>query len=422
MSNSADSIHRPWLVAQIGAREHYAVARALHASGRLERLYTDAWCSTGRSLLRRLPEPARSLANRYHPDLSDVPVTAFTGQSTWNAVQDTIRNRITPLSDRDRYAHYLRIGTQFAERVRDDLLKRPDVNLDDSVFFGYDTGSLEVLNALSDTGCITIVDQIDPGRIEKEIVLEEAERWPGWATQLPVIHELYADRRTREWAFADRIVVNSPWSRSALVKQGVPREKIVVVPLAFEPSAPAMPFEHRSSHQRALTVLWLGSVNLRKGIPYLVEAARLLNRSDITIRVVGPIAITDRAMRSAPDSVTFEGRIPRDQTSAVYRSADMFVLPTLSDGFAITQLEAMSYGLPVITTPRCGRVVTDGVDGSIIPPRDPHSLAERIAQLADDRPRLAEMSMAAAETARKYTLERVADMLLQAVTGTPSEA
>jgi len=46
-----------------------------------------------------------------------------------------------------------------------------------------------------------------------------------------------------------------------------------------------------------------------------------------------------------------------------YRSADVFVLPTLSDGFAITQIEAMSHGLPVIATPNCASVVENGVDG-----------------------------------------------------------
>ena len=64
----------------------------------------------------------------------------------------------------------------------------------------------------------------------------------------------------------------------------------------------------------------------------------------------------------------------------------MFVLPTLSDGFAITQLEAMAHGLPVVATPNCGRVVTDGEDGLIVPPADADALASAIDRWPRTRP------------------------------------
>jgi len=86
----------------------------------------------------------------------------------------------------------------------------------------------------------------------------------------------------------------------------------------------------------------------------------MLEGQDIHFDIVGPIGIARDIVDSAPSNITFCGSVSRDLAADYYRKADVFVLPTLSDGFAITQLEAMAYGLPVITTPHCGKVVTEG--------------------------------------------------------------
>jgi glycosyltransferase involved in cell wall biosynthesis len=133
----------------------------------------------------------------------------------------------------------------------------------------------------------------------------------------------------------------------------------------------------------------------------------MLTGRPIEVRVVGPTQISEQVIRDAPSNVTFTGRVERDQAQNEYRDADLFVLPTISDGFAITQLEAMAHGLPVITTPNCGRVVRDEVDGFLIPPRDSDALAEAIAVLDDDRSRLAEMSSAAYQSSQSFTIDQL---------------
>jgi len=109
----------------------------------------------------------------------------------------------------------------------------------------------------------------------------------------------------------------------------------------------------------------------------------LLKDEAIHFDVVGPIGISEEALACVPSNMTFHGPVSRDRTEAYYRSADLFVLPTLSDGFALTQLEAMTHGLPVIATPNCAEVVSDGVDGLIVPapimlgwPPSPRGLGE----------------------------------------------
>ena len=165
------------------------------------------------------------------------------------------------------------------------------------------------------------------------------------------------------------------------------------------------------SPNRPLRVLFLGQVILRKGIQYLIEAAMLLRNEAIHFDIVGSIGISDEAVASAPSNITFHGLVSRDRTDEFYRSSDLFVLPTLSDGFALTQLEAMAHGLPVIATPNCGEVVSDGVDGLIVPASDANALAEAFQLLIQDPGRLGAMSAATGPKVEKFSLGRLAENL-----------
>jgi len=253
-----------------------------------------------------------------------------------------------------------------------------------------------------------VVNQIDPGRVEEELVLEEVRRWPGWEKVEGRKPEVYWKRLEEEWRLADAVVVNSKWSKDALAKQGVAAEKIEVIPLAYEDSANG---DVSRKREGPLQVVWVGSVILRKGIQYLMEAAKLLPASEVRITVAGPIGISREAVKSAPANMKFVGRVTRDEAAGMYREGDLFVLPTISDGFAITQLEAMSYGLPVITTPNCGKVVSDGVDGAIVPIRDARALAQAIMAFANDRKKLKEASEAARVKSREFSLDHLAKWL-----------
>ena len=198
-------------------------------------------------------------------------------------------------------------------------------------------------------------------------------------------------------------MVNSAWSRSALRDCGVDPDKMIVAPIGYEPPTDVGPVARRERSDE-LRVLWIGSVNLRKGIQYLIEAAKLLKGGRIEFTVAGPLQISAEAVASAPANVRFLGRVSRAQTADLYRQADVFVIPTVSDGFAITQLEAMGFGLPVITTPNCGEVVSDGINGLIVPACDAEALANAILRVDRDRGLLATMAAAAPARAAEFGL------------------
>ena len=410
-----------WICAQIGAREHYAIPRVLHGAGKLERLYTDFWASSPWRLVGKLTGKS-SLAARFHPELADAPITRF----NLRALKASRRCFANP------YDGFLKVGEAFGRSVVSDLKSRVEClesrevekdsdsqalvprpsSLDSSIiFFGYDTGFLEPARWIKARGGKTIVGQMDPSRYEVDLVKEEERRWPGWAKRSNEVPEAYFKRREDEWAVADLVMVNSEWTKAALIRQGVPADKIVIVPLAYEAPLVESRRSRVENSRRTLRVLFLGQVILRKGIQYLIEAAKLLKDEAIHFDIVGPVGISDKAVASAPSNMTFHGPVGRDRTQRFYQEADLFVLPTLSDGFAITQLEAMAHGLPVIATPNCGEVVTDGVDGLIVPASDSNALAEAFQLLIQDPEKLRSMSEATQAKVDQFSLARLGENL-----------
>ena len=343
-----------------------------------------------------------SLAGRYHPELAGAQVKGF--------------NVSALLSSRggNPYDRFLSIGRDFGNRVRAALEIRKEVDWSKTVFFGYDTGFFEPGRWVRERGGTTIICQMDPSRFEVDLVREEEKRWPGWAKHPLEVPEAYFNRREQEWAAADIVMVNSEWTKAALIQQGVPESKIAIVPLVYEEKAAncQLPTENFSTLPNTpLRVLFLGQVNLRKGIQYLIESAGLVDPKKVVFDVVGSIQVADDKLAAVPTNVRFHGPVSRADAVSHYRNADVFVLPTISDGFAITQLEAMSHGLPVITTPNCGEVVTAGSDGFLVPARDPSALAGAFISLSDDRDRLRAMSAAALTKSLQFTGDRLAAAL-----------
>ena len=398
-----------WFCAQIGAREHYSVPRILHRSGRLAALFTDFWAGPViRGLAGALnAKTLHSLATRFHPDLAGAPVTSWNAPAlAWEA-----RRRHLKSAD-DIYSEFARIGRDFSLRVCDALGRQGNLG-PGSIFFSYDTGALEAMEWCREKRIPCVLNQMDPGRVEAELVQAEEGRWPGWSSAPLRIPEEYFGRREEEWRLADRIVVNSAFCRDALLKQGVPPGKLTIIPLCYEMPGDSLGADDLEVGPRQpLRVLFLGQVLLRKGIQYLMQAAKSLEGEKIQFDVVGPIGIAATALKSAPANLTFHGRVTRKQAADWYRRSDVFILPTLSDGFAITQLEAMSHGLPVVATPNCGAVVNDGEDGFVVPAGDAEAMASVLRRYLADRGLVGRQRRAARAKARQFSLERLgADLM-----------
>lgn len=412
-----------WFCAQLGRKDHYAVPRALHAAGALDSFMTDFWSGpVTQGLAKLLPGKLwRTVGARCRPEIPANQVTSWNLQAClW---ESRLRHMAKQGGVTGRYLGYCEVGRRFAQAVTRAMKARRTLP-ENSVFYGFDTESLEAMEYLKQRGVRCILFQIDPCRVEIEMVQAEQKVWPGWEDQRLDVPEEFFFRHRNEWAIADRVVVPSEFCRMGLIQQGVPEAKTVVIPLSFEipdaikqgssegTEAPLRKMPAHFTHENPLRVLFLGQVMLRKGIQYLVRAAESIQDCPVVFDIVGPIRISAKAVSSAPTNVIFHGRVTSDQINGWYRRAHVFVLPTLSDSFAITQIEAMANGLPVIATPNCGTVVSDGRDGFIVPPRDPEALAHAIRRYLEEPVLLESHHLATLQKSKQFSLERFGTNLL----------
>ena len=189
------------------------------------------------------------------------------------------------------------------------------------------------------------------------------------------------EREEEEWALADRIVCGSGFVADSIGAVGGPHEKTTTVEYPV-PVAP--PIARKRTHDGTLRVLFAGTLQLRKGIQYLCEATERLAGEPIEFRAVGPSQLTPWAENRLRGCIDWRGQLLRSEMWAQYEWADVFVLPTLSEGSANACLEASACGLPVITSPASG-LAAGGERSIVCDPRDADAIAARVKSLASER-------------------------------------
>jgi len=161
-------------------------------------------------------------------------------------------------------------------------------------------------------------------------------------------------------------------------------------------------------------VLTVGAVGLRKGSPTVLETAKLAGPR-CEFRMVGALNLSAAALASMAGHVDVRGPVPRSSIRDHYAWADVFFLPSVCEGSATVVYEALAAGLPVLTTPNTGSVVTHGRDGWLAPVGAAKEMAERLLWIRENLDDLAEFSARALEKARHYDTASYGQRLLQSL-------
>ena len=247
----------------------------------------------------------------------------------------------------------------------------------------------------------------------RTILVEELDRIPMAKSSLSAEPELSLPQRyfqalCSEPHLANGWVVASTFTAKSLIEQGIPCEKIHVVPYGVDDRA----FQKRScppASCKPFTIIFVGSLVQRKGLSYLLEAVRLLNSHKIRVVLCGR-GVSDRFLINQYSDLNIEVCVGLDREQLVRRihDADILVLPSLAEGFGHVILEAMSCGVPVVATPHtCAPdVIKDGVNGFLVPIRDPEAIAVKLSWGIDNRKELAAIGESAAYQARSFTWQR----------------
>ena len=407
-----------WVCCQIGAREHYAIPRVFHTQCVLRLLFTDVWVKPA-SPIGMLKN---SLRERYHPQLADARVKSATG----SFLGFEASARLKGLGGWDRIiARNQWFQKQAVRRLEE--VEAEAVGGKPPALFAYSYAAGEILRWARDRGWRTVLGQIDPGPLMGRLIRQLEQQNPEWGGGSPTPPETYWQNWRRECEFADAILVNSEWSREELVHERMAASKIKVVPLAFDmpPGAAAFSRAYPAtfSCERPLRVLFLGQVNLLKGIAALAHAAERLKGEPVEFRVVGPVHVQIPEQFRGLSSLRFLGPVARSAAAEHFRQADVFLFPTFCDGFGLTQLEAQAWRLPIIASPFCGEVVEHGRNGVILGSVTGETIAAAILSLLKQPSELARMADASepgmlrahqASTRKKigqFTLARLAENL-----------
>ncbi len=182
-------------------------------------------------------------------------------------------------------------------------------------------------------------------------------------------------------------------------KFGIPFPKIAIVPHAIDTSK--FPYRPRSRFAESIRILYVGAHERRKGLNYLLEAMASLRNSGINAKLVtvghGPMmgSLRDISQRlGISDLVDFRGYVADPDSTLlpqIYAESDIFVLPSLQEGFGFVLLEAMATGLPIVATNVSAIPEVLGDAGILVPPRDAKALAEALKLLLEDRSKRLEL-------------------------------
>ena len=387
------------LCTQIGARQYYEVPARLSLAGQLALLVTDFWnplgCRTGWIRSRLGTGLLRRAAERFHPDIPAgkvrVPLDASFQALAASSGTQPLGQALARLS-----ATFARQSARWCARRDHDTL------------FTFCGAALEAMEREKALGNWVVLDQFDTGPELAGTLQEESRRFRHWKASYAEYPGWYYDRLKEEWRLADRILVNSEWTRRCLTGFGVETDKIVTIPLSITFDLPSG--TPKRLEERKLRVLWLGRLCVGKGLAYAVEAARAVSRLPIEFTFVGHPYV-DVTRIDWPTNCRLVEHVPRSAVAALYQSHDVFLFPSLSDGFGRVQLEAAMHGMPIIASERCGSVVEHNRSGFVVPVRNSEAIAGHLADLLYHPSLFEEMSLAALEGVDRFSEHRVWPMI-----------
>jgi glycosyltransferase involved in cell wall biosynthesis len=217
------------------------------------------------------------------------------------------------------------------------------------------------------------------------------------------------NRFASECKQADLIIVLSEVAKQTFIQAGFSADKIKVV----TPFVDTKRFHPTLKTDQVFRVLYIGTIEPRKGLPYLVQAFVQANIPNSELLIIGGVS-TRGLKKFMTETLSKHSNIKQefwnfnqDDPTKVFGRSSVLVLPSVEDGFGLVALEAMASGLPVIVTSQCGAadVVNSGINGFITPPRDVETMANQLKFLAENEAIRSEMGQVCRVNSQQYNQE-----------------
>ncbi|SEB77389.1 glycosyltransferase family 4 protein [Terriglobus roseus] len=362
--------------ATFGVFHHFELARELNRRGHLERIYsTFPW-----KRLEREGVP--------HDKVETFP---------WLHTPQLLLSRKNLLPQALRRTLSYRVATTY-----DTWIARRMPPCD--ALIALSGAGLKAGKLLQSRGGVFLCDRGSTHHAYQSNILREEYRI--WNVPYPSYDPRVEPREIEIYEQADAIVVPSQVCRDSFLQQGVAPDHVHVIPYGvrldrFHPdgapsTGPDAPFE----------VLFVGGVSLRKGIPYLLKAFAALPHPNKRLRVIGSLDPNFAPLLATlpQENVEFLGSLPQPQLVAYMSRSHVMVLPSIEEGLALVQGQALACGCPIIASTATGSedLFTDGVEGFIVPIRSVQAITDRLQCFVDDPTLRDRMSAAALKRVKSF--------------------
>jgi glycosyltransferase involved in cell wall biosynthesis len=264
----------------------------------------------------------------------------------------------------------------------------------EDIVVGLSSMFLHTLRTAKKNGSITIVERgSSHAEYQDQILKEEYENF---GIKPVLAHPKITKKELLEYSEADYIAVPSLFVKRTFLEKGIPEEKLIHNPYGVDISK----FRQVPKEDNVFRVIFGGGLSLRKGTHYLLRAFSELKIPNSELLLIGAIN---------PEIVPFLEKYagnyrhlpyqPLGELHKFYSQGSVFVMPSIEEGLALVQSQAMACGLPVICTTNTGGedIVRDGTDGFVIPIRSVEKIKEKILYLHDNPGIRAEMGRSAKE-------------------------
>jgi len=269
---------------------------------------------------------------------------------------------------------------------------------------------LETIKAVQKRGGVAIVEECGScNKFQNEILAEEYGRL-GLSFQHHT-PSFIVERQLEEARQADYLLCPSKHVAQSFIRYGIPGEKCKVIPYGANVDM----FQPKEVKKDGFTILFVGTVGVRKGLVYLFKALEeLQGKYEVNCVLIGGLEEPFRPVYQQYSHLfTHIRHVPHQELADYYNKASVFVFPSLDEGMALVQLEALACGLPVICTPNSGgdSVVEEGEEGFVVPIRNHKMIADKLQVLISDPRLLKNMSEKARIKATSFSWDVYGDRL-----------
>jgi len=252
------------------------------------------------------------------------------------------------------------------------------------IFVGWSSFSLHTLRKAKNMGMKIVLEHGSSYPFyANKILKEEYEKFGLKTKPFQLAHPKIIEKEIKEFEESDYIFIPSSFVKKTFLEYSISENKLIQIPYGVDLSN----FRQIPKNDNIFRIIFAGTVCIRKGIQYLLQAFKDLNLKNSELVLIGNVSDDIKNVLLKYNDLNIKIKyIPHFELYKEYSQGSVFVLPSIEEGLARVIPEAMACGLPVICTTNTGGkdVVRDGIDGFIIPIRDVEKLKEKILYLYEN--------------------------------------